>query len=66
MRSIAQLTRDVISIATISTITSATTIEPIPSQVVRMRKVTSAMKADTMNTSPWAKFTMPMMPNTMV
>ena len=41
-------------------------MELIPSQVVRKRKAMSAMKADTMNTSPWAKFTMPMMPNTIV
>ena len=47
-------------------ITSATATEEMPSQVVTMRKVISAMKADTMKTSPWAKFTMPMMPNTMV
>jgi len=52
--------------ATMSTIRSATTKEPMPSQVVTSSSVTSAMKADTMNTSPWAKFTMPMMPNTIV
>ncbi len=52
--------------ATISTITSASATEVMPSQVVRMRKAISAMKADTMNTSPCAKFTMPMMPNTIV
>ena len=52
--------------ATMSTIRSASTTEPMPNQVVSTSKVTSAMKADTMNTSPWAKFTMPMMPNTMV
>ena len=52
--------------ATISTISSASATEPMPSQVVRIRKAISAMKADTMNTSPWAKFTMPMMPNTIV
>ncbi len=47
-------------------ITSATATEEMPSQVVTTRNVISAMKADTMKTSPWAKFTMPMMPNTMV
>ena len=52
--------------ATIRMIRSASAIEVMPSQVVRIRKVISAMKADTMNTSPWAKFTMPMMPNTIV
>ena len=44
----------------------ASAIEVMPSHVVRIRKAISAMKADTMNTSPWAKFTMPMMPNTIV
>ncbi len=29
-------------------------------------KTMSAMKADSMNTSPWAKLTMPMMPKTIV
>src|SRR5579862_4474303 len=43
-------------------INSASTIEEIPTHAVRIRKATSAMKAETMNTSPWAKFTMPMMP----
>ena len=52
--------------ATISTMNSASAIEVMPSQVVRIRKAISAMKAETMNTSPWAKFTMPMMPNTIV
>ena len=52
--------------ATISTMNSASAIEVMPSQVVRIRNAISAMKADTMNTSPWAKFTMPMMPNTIV
>ena len=52
--------------ATISTISSASTTEAMPSQAVRIRKAMSAMNADTMNTSPWAKFTMPMMPNTIV
>ncbi len=52
--------------ATISTISSASTTEPMPIQVVTIRKAISAMKADTMKTSPWAKFTMPMMPNTIV
>ena len=61
-----QLTSEVSTIATTSTIRSASTTEEMPSQVVTIRKVMSAMKADTMNTSPWAKFTMPMMPNTMV
>ncbi len=38
----------------------------MPSHVVKNKKAMSAMKADTMNTSPCAKFTMPRMPNTMV
>ena len=37
-----------------------------PSQAVRIMKDMRAMKPPTMNTSPWAKFTMPMMPNTIV
>ena len=51
---------------TMSTINSARAIELTPSQAVTNRKVISAMKAEAMNTSPWAKFTMPMMPNTIV
>src|SRR5215472_4312869 len=65
-RSITQLISDVKSIAAINTMNRASAIELMPSQVVRMRKAISAMKADTMKTSPWAKFTMPMMPNTIV
>ena len=61
-----QLTSEVNSIATTSTISKAKTTEEMPSHVVRIRKAIRAMKADTMNTSPWAKFTMPMMPNTIV
>jgi hypothetical protein len=38
----------------------------IPSTVVSSRKQVRPMKLDTMNTSPWAKFTMPMMPKTIV
>ncbi len=49
-----------------STTISAAMTEPMPSQVVKMRKKISAMKADSMNTSPWAKLTIPMMPNTIV
>ena len=49
-----------------STISSASAIAPAPIQAVRIRKAISAMNADTMNTSPWAKFTMPRMPNTIV
>ena len=52
--------------ATISTMNNASAIEVMPSQVVRIKKAISAMKTETMNTSPWAKLTMPMMPNTMV
>ena len=49
-----------------STIASASTTELTPSHAVTIRNATSAMKADTMKTSPWAKFTMPMMPNTKI
>ncbi len=52
--------------ATTSTTRKASAIELIPSQTVSSRKVISAMKQETMKTSPWAKFTMPMMPNTIV
>jgi hypothetical protein len=52
--------------ATTSAANSASSGELRPAQVARIRNVMRAMKADTMNTSPWAKFTMPMMPNTMV
>jgi hypothetical protein len=34
--------------------------------VVNASRMISAMKVDTMKTSPWAKFTMPIMPNTIV
>ena len=49
-----------------STITSASGRKPRPSVLVRNRKTISAMKAESMKTSPWAKFTMPMMPKTIV
>ena len=49
-----------------STISSASAMEESPSQVVRSRNRIRAMKLDTMKTSPWAKLTMPMMPNTIV
>ena len=49
-----------------STISSASAIDDMPSHVVSIRKKIRAMKADSMNTSPWAKLTMPMMPNTIV
>ena len=38
----------------------------MPRICVRIKNRISAMKAETMNTSPCAKFTMPMMPNTIV
>jgi hypothetical protein len=57
---------EVNAIAMISTMNSASTTEVMPSHVLRIRNVMRAMKADTMNTSPWAKLTMPMMPNTIV
>ena len=65
-RSIAQLTIEVNSMATISTMNTASTTEFTDSQAVRIRKAISAMNDDAMNTSPWAKLTMPRMPNTIV
>jgi hypothetical protein len=50
----------------IITMKSASAMEEIPSQVVRIRKRIRAMNAESMKTSPWAKFTMPMMPKTIV
>ncbi len=41
-------------------------MEPTPSQVVRIISAMSAMKVETIKTSPWEKFTMPMMPKTIV
>ena len=61
-----QLTSEVSSMPTISTMNSERKIELMPSQVVKISAVTSATKVETMNTSPWAKFTIPMMPNTIV
>ena len=40
--------------------------EPSPASWVSTIRKMRAMKVESMNTSPWAKFTMPMMPNTMV
>ena len=40
--------------------------DPSPSTCVSAIRNMRAMKVESMNTSPWAKFTMPMMPNTMV
>ena len=45
---------------------SASASGVMPSICVSASRRISAMKADSMNTSPWAKFTMPMMPNTIV
>ena len=61
-----QLHSAVSTMPSTSTMSSASPIEPMPRICVRMRKRMRAMKAETMNTSPWAKFTMPMMPNTIV
>ena len=46
----------------ISTMTKATGSEATPTTCDRTRKMSSAMKAESMNTSPWAKLIMPMMP----
>jgi hypothetical protein len=66
MRSMAQPQREVSTIAMTSTMSRASAMDEIPSHVVRIRKKMSEMKADSMKTSPWAKFTMPMMPKTIV
>jgi hypothetical protein len=66
MRSMTQLHNAVSAMPSTSTMSSARPIEEIPRICVRIRNRMRAMKAETMNTSPWAKFTMPMMPNTIV
>ncbi len=51
-----------------STKSSATKTAPpaVPRTAVISMKKIRAMKQESMKTSPWAKFTMPMMPNTIV
>ncbi len=61
-----QLHSAVSAMPSTSTISSAMPSDVMPRICVRMRNRMRAMKAETMNTSPWAKFTMPMMPNTIV
>ena len=39
---------------------------PVPTTAVISMKKIRAMKAESMKMSPWAKFTMPMMPKTIV
>ena len=68
MRSMAQFHRPVSAMPMASTtisakITAATLVPMIGSRIIRTMR---AMKVDSMNTSPCAKFTMPMMPNTIV
>ena len=41
-------------------------MEASPSVCVSTIRKMSAMNVDSMKTSPWAKFTIPMMPNTIV
>ena len=65
-RSMVQLISEVKTMAMISTISRARRMELTPSQVVRTISAISAMKVETMKTSPWEKFTMPMMPKTIV
>ena len=48
------------------TTTNATGSDPRCRIWVKIMKMIRAMKADSMNTSPWAKLTMPMMPKTIV
>ena len=62
----AQAHSEVSSMPTMSTMNRATASEPIPSICVSTIRKMRAMKVDSMNTSPWAKLTMPMMPNTIV
>ena len=52
--------------APISTTMKASPRLVIPSNWVRIRKIMRPTKADSMKMSPWAKFTIPMMPNTIV
>ena len=61
-----QLHKPVSTMPTTSMTMRATAMLEIPSHVVTTRKAIRAMNAETMKTSPWEKFTMPMMPNTMV
>ena len=65
-RSMVQFHSAVTSMAPTSMTTKASATLPTPSTCVTTRNRISPTKADSMNTSPWAKFTMPMMPNTMV
>ena len=62
----AQAHSEVSSMPTISTTNRAMASEPMPRICVSTMRKMRAMKVETMNTSPCAKFTMPMMPNTMV
>ena len=62
MRSIVQFHAEVSTMPPIRTMTKATGSEATPTTCDRTRKMRSAMKAESMNTSPWAKLIMPMMP----
>ena len=62
----AQFQSPVRAMAATSTMMNAKGTEVTPRSCVSTRNKVSAMKADSMNTSPWAKFTMPMMPKTIV
>ena len=65
-RSIAQFHKAVSAIAPTSTTTNAIGSDPRCRIWVKIMKRIRAIKADSMNTSPWAKLTMPMMPKTIV
>ncbi len=65
-RSIAQFHKAVSAIAPISTTINAIGKDPRCRIWVKIMKMIKAIKADSMNTSPWAKLTMPMMPKTIV
>ncbi len=61
-----QLHRLVTAMATSRTRSRERKTEEMPITCVRIISTIRATNVDSMNTSPWAKFTMPMMPNTMV
>ncbi len=65
-RSIVQFQTEVSAMPATKTRTKVSGRKVSPMTLVKRRKTSSAMNADSMNTSPWAKFTMPMMPKTMV
>ena len=61
-RSIAQFHKPVSAMPATSTTTNTSGSDPTCRIWVRIMNTIKAMKADSMNRSPWAKLTMPMMP----